>query len=125
MKKAYITLLSMIVLGALFSVLAVLLLDSGLSSNLDTFSRKAELKARSAANACIERTLYDLLMSKEKNSGHYKLEDSSCSYQLDKSNNTTIYSVGRYGDYVFRIIVVVDKISPKIHIESWRELADF
>lgn len=127
-KPGYITLLSVLVLGAIFTASALLLLDRGLFSSLNALSWEEELRARSATDSCVESALQEINdLGTYLDSGSLILNRSSCSYSIVDKNKEKreIYSIGIAGKSTFRIEVQIDGIYPNIVVTDWIEESSF
>lgn len=127
-KPGYITLLSVLVLGAIFTTTAMFILNNGLNLNLNSWYWQQELKSRAAARSCLEVALQEVRNSTPyTGSDSLTFDSSSCSYTVNSlgGQEREIYATGLNIDSVSKIRVVVDTINPDINITHWEEKVDF
>lgn len=128
MKKAFITLLSVIIAGFISVAVAVTLLAVGISSSKSSFTLEWSKHAKALADACAEEALKQIRASTSfSGNGNLSLGQSSCSYTvvLLSGENRQIISTGTVGTIIRKVKISISAITPKITISSWQEVADF
>jgi len=127
-NKGYITLISVLVVGAVGVAITTSLLLFGLGSSRSSFAAEQSAQARALAGACAEEALQQIRDSTPyTGSDSLSLGQGSCDYTVTNGGgqNRTIEATGTVGSVVRKVRVVIDTINPSINITSWQELADF
>lgn len=127
-NRGFITLISVLVLSAVGVAVGVSLILSGLGSGRTAFALEQSNQAKALANACTEEALAQINDSIPfSGTGTLTLGQGSCSYTVTKQTgqNRTIDSTGTVGTVIRKVRILIDKITPSIHITSWQEVADF
>lgn len=125
MNKGFITLISVLIVGAVGTVIAVSLILLGISSSRTSFALEQSNQAKALANACAEEALQQIRDSTPyAGSDNLSFGQGNCSYSVTSQGdqNRTITALGTVGTIVRKIEVVIDTINPAIVIVSWREL---
>lgn len=127
MNKGYITLLSVLIAGAVGVSIAVSLLLLGLSSSRTSFVAQQSTQARGLANACVEEALQEIRDSSFTGAGNLSLGVGTCSYTVTSvgGENRTITTTGVVGTIQRKVKVTIDTISSQINVTSWQEVSDF
>lgn len=127
-SKGYITLISVLVVGAVGVAITVSLLLLGLGSSRTSFAYEQSNQAKALANACAEEALQTIRNNTSYvGTSGFDLGQGSCSYTVtnEGGENRTITAVGVVGIINRRVEVVIGDINPQINIVSWQEVADF
>ena len=127
--KGYITLIAVIIVGAIGVVIATSLLLLGTSYTKTSFAIEQSGEAKLLANACCEEALEQIRLStgytgtNTLNFGTGK----SCTYIVtaQTGENRTITSASNVNNTIRKVKITLDKITPKINITYWQEVADF
>lgn len=126
--RGYVTLLSVLILGAVGLALVVSALQLGISSSRAAFALEQSNQAKALANACAEEAMGQIRGSNSF-SGTFALTFStgSCTYTVTNTGGQTrtITATGTVGTMVRKVRVTIDKITPSINVTSWQEVADF
>lgn len=128
LKSAYITLMSVMLVGAVGLAIAVTLLILGLDFTRTSLSYTNSLKARGLANACAEEALQQIHDNNSYSSpSNLTLSGSTCSYTITSGGGAirTIQSTGVAGSDTRKVKVITSQLKPKILLTSWQEVADF
>ncbi len=127
--RGYITLISVLVIGAVGVAISTSLILLGLSSTRTSFALEQSSQAKALVNACAE---YALQQIKDSSSyvGTSGLQASglgTCSYvvQSKGGQNRTILSTGTVGSVVRKVKIVLVKVTPAITISTWQEVSLF
>ena len=126
-NKGYITLISVLVVGAVSTAAALSLLLLGLGASRTSFAVEQSQQAKSLANACAEEGLQQIRSSSSfTGSGNLTLGQGSCAYVVTSQggNNRTITGTGTVGTVIRKVKVIINAISPQIGVVSWQEVAD-
>lgn len=131
--KGYITLITVIAISAVGSLVALLILFSGVSTSKTSLSLQQSAQAKSAADGCAELALAAIqanIALSTPATANYSIDTSSesvCSYTItgvapdyiiDASG--TVDSDGKR--IVRKVRVVLNRVGPTLNIYSWQEL---
>lgn len=127
-KNGYITLISVLIVGAIATVVAVTYLMLGYGSmqsgQVITQSKQAEF----FADACVEEALQQIRDSVPfTGTGSLSFSEGECNYEVVNlgGKNRQINATGIIENVVRKVKVSVDAISPAINLSDWREVGDF
>lgn len=127
-ESGYIALVTVLVTGAVGVAIAVSLLLLGLGSSRTSFSLEQSSQAKALANACAEEALQQIRDSTPfTGTGSLTLGQGTCSYTVtsQEGQNRTITSTSIVGTIVRKVKIIIDKITPRINITYWQEVADY
>jgi len=127
-SRGYITLLSVLILGAIGVAVATTLLVLGIGASRTSFASEQSLQARALAHACAEEALQQIDDSTSfSGSSGLSLGQGSCTYTVTNlgGSNRNIEASGTVGQVVRKSKVIIDAINPQINVTSWQEVADF
>ncbi|MEW6617312.1 MAG: hypothetical protein AB1333_02740 [Patescibacteria group bacterium] len=120
----YITLVSVLVAGAIGVAIAVSVILLGVGSSQTSFANEKSNQAKGLANACAEEALQQIHDSPSfASSGTLTLGQGTCGYSVTNGggSNRTIISSSTVGTIVRKINIQINQISPTIQILSWQE----
>jgi hypothetical protein len=121
----YVTLLSVLVVGAVGLAVTASLLLLGIGSARTSFAVRQSLQAKSLASACAEQGLEQIRANiSYVGTGNLSLGQGVCSYTVTNQggSNRTIDSVGTVGTVVRKSRVIINAIIPLIIVSSWQEV---
>lgn len=124
----YVTLLSVLVVGAIGTAVVTTLLLLGLSSSRTSFSYEQQEQAQGLADACTEDALQEIRDNTSYvGSGGFSAGQGSCTFTVTSQGgeNRTIEATGTVDTVVRKVEVVISAINPTITISSWQNVADF
>lgn len=124
-NRGYITLISVLVVGAVGVAISVSLLLLGLGSSRTSFSFQQSAQAKALANACIEEGMQQIRDSiPYTGTGNLSLGSGDCTYTVASqgAQNRTIVASGTVGNVIRKINVIIDAINPNITVVSWQEV---
>jgi hypothetical protein len=128
LRDGYIALLSMLIAGAVGSVIAVSVLFFGLDSMRSSFDFQASSSAWAFANACAEEGLQQIraLVSFTGTGSITFSGGASCTYTVSNTGGSTrsISALGTVSSTTRRSFISITKIAPRIVISSWQEVAN-
>jgi len=127
-QNGFITLTSVLVVGAVGVAIATSLILLGLGSSRTSFAVEQSNQAKGLANACAEEALQQIRDSTPfTGSGNLTLGQGICTYTVTNQGgqNRTITSSGTVGSIIRKVKIIIDKINPTIQVVSWQEAADF
>lgn len=123
--KGYITLLSVLVVGAIGTAVTASLILLGLASSSNSFTYQQMHQAKSLANACAEEALEEIRgLSSFVGTGTLSLGLGACTYEVTNTGGESrlIKTSGTVGTAVRKTSITITAINPLIIISSWQEL---
>ena len=127
-RKGFITLLSIVVVGAVGVAITASLILLGLGSSRTSFTNEQSNQVRALANACVEEALQQIRDSVQfTGSGSLTLGQGTCNYTVTSQGgqDRTITASGTVGTITRKVKVIINKINPTIQVVSWQEVVDF
>lgn len=127
-NNGYVTLLSVLIMGAVGVSITTSLILLGLGTSRTSFALLQSTQAKALANTCIEEGLQQIRdLTPFIGTGTLQFKDGECTYVVvnDGGQNRTITASSTVGTIVRKVEVTIDLINPKINIVSWQEVADF
>lgn len=127
-QNGYITLISVLVVGAVGVALTVSLILLGLSSSRTSFAIEQSNQAKSLANACAEEAMQQIRDSTSfTGNGNLTIGQGTCIYTVTNQGgqNRAITASGAVGAIIRKVKISINKINPAIQVVSWQEVADF
>ena len=127
-RRGYITLISVLVVGAVGVAIATALLMLGLTSSRTGFALVQSNQAKALANACAEEALQQIRdLTPYVGTGGLSIGSGTCTYTVTSQGgqNRTIASLGTVGTTLRKVEVILDQIYPHLVVVSWQEVADF
>jgi hypothetical protein len=127
-KAGYVTLLSVLVLGAISSAVTITLLVLGIQSSQTSSSGLHSLQAHALAEACTEEALQEIRDSTlYTGSGSLSNAAGSCQYDVSSEGverrriqaSSTVQTVTK------KVEVTLDQINPEINVTSWKTVRNF
>lgn len=126
-KENGLMLISVVVIGAISTAVAVALILFGLGAFQSSAILTQSDQARALADSCAEEGLYRVKLS-ENFSGSGSLVDQfgSCEYSVLNLGGASrlVAATGTVQSVVRKVRVILDQINPRIRISSWQEVAD-
>lgn len=127
-RRGYITLISVLVVGAVGVAIATALLMLGLTSSRTGFALVQSNQAKALANACAEEALQQIRdLTPYVGTDGLSIGSGTCTYTVTSQGgqNRTIESLGTVGTTLRKVEVILDQIYPHLVVVSWQEVADF
>lgn len=127
-NNGYVTLLSVLLLGAVGMAVTTSLLLSGIGNSRTGLAHQHSHQARALANACAEEGLEQIRnLISYTGSGNLTLGGGTCSYTVTNQGgeNRTVTAQGTMGTAVRKVKVIINDINPRIAVVTWEEVADF
>ena len=128
MKKGFVALISVVIVGAIILSIAVFMIYINLNSSQGGLIIKKSDQSRMLAQTCSE---YALQKINDENdfvgTNSFSLLEGDCSYTIISGGgeNRTINSWGQVENMIRKEEVIINQINPEINIISWQEVADF
>lgn len=126
-NNGYITLISVLVVGAIGIAITLSLILLGLGSSRTSFAIEQSNQAKALVNTCAEEALQQIRDSTPYiSTGNLTFGQGACSYTVTSQGgqNRTITSSGTVGAIIRKVKIIIDKINPAIQIVSWQEVSD-
>src|SRR3990167_10115613 len=126
-QYGYITLISVLVVGAVGLSITVSLILLGLGSSRTSFSVEQSNQAKGLANACAEEAMQQIRNSTLFiGSGNLSLGQGVCGYTVTGGvgQSRTIAASGTVGTVIRKVKIIINQINPTIQVVSWQEVAD-
>ena len=127
-SRGYITLISVLVVGAVGLAIATSILLLGLGSSRTSFAVEQSAQARWLATACAEEALEQIRISASfVGTNNLSLGQGTCTYIVTSQGgeNRTITASGTVGTVVRKVEVLISRINPTITVSTWQEVGDF
>lgn len=124
-QGGFITLISILVAGAVGLAITLSLILLGLGSARTSFAVERSNQAKALANACAEEGLQQIRNSTPfTGSGNLTLGQGTCTYTVTSQGgpNRTITASGTVGTIIRRVSITVNAINPLITPTSWQEV---
>jgi len=126
-QYGYITLISVLVIGAVGLAITISLILLGLGSSRTSFALEQSNQAKALTNACAEEAMQQIRDSMSfTGNGNLSLGQGTCNYTVTSQGgqNRTITALGTVGTIVRKVKIIISKINPTITVTSWQEVAD-
>jgi hypothetical protein len=128
-RGGYVTLIGVLVVGAVGMAVAVSVLLLGLGSARTSFAGEQSAQARAFADACAEEALqviHDSLLCTPADD-EILFEEGSCTSVVTSGGlfACTIDATGTVGNIVRRTQVELSSVGAVITVSSWKEVSDF
>jgi len=126
-QNGYVTLISVLLVGAVGLATAVSLLFIGFNNSSTAFTMEQSNQAKALANACAEEALKQISnLISFTGQGNLSLGRGNCIYNVSANGNGKIItSSGTVSNIIRKVKITVDATTPKINVASWQEVADF
>jgi hypothetical protein len=125
MNSGYITLLSVLVVGAIGVAVATSLLVLGVSSSRSSFAYQQMYQAQELVQACAEEGLEQIrIASAYTGSGSVSAGQGVCTYSVTSQGGElrTLDATSTVGSVVRKTKVVLSAINPLLVVSSWQEV---
>lgn len=126
-NEGFITLISVLVVGAVGVAVTLSLILLGLGSSRTSFAVEQSNQAKALANACAEEALEQIRDSTPfTGTGNLTLGQGTCAYTVTSQGgqNRTVTASGTVGTIIRKVKIIINKINPTITATSWQEVAD-
>jgi hypothetical protein len=127
-RSGYIALLSVIIVGAIATTIAVTFTLLGIGLSATSFAQEQASQARGLANACLEEGLQQIRNSVPyTGSGNLSIGQGTCTYTVTNlgGSNRLVIASSTVGTIIRKVQTNVTAIRPLIVTNSWLEVADF
>lgn len=126
-QDGVITLISVLVIGAVGVAITLSLIQLGLGSSRTSFAVEQSNQAKTLANACAEEALQQIRDSSSfTGSGNLTIGQGTCTYTVTNQggSNRTITASGAVGSVIRKVSITltVNAINSRITITSWQEV---
>lgn len=126
--SGFITLISVLVVGAVGIAVAFSLLLLGVGNSRTSFAIEQSNQAKALANACAEEALQQIRDSTPFiGSNNLTLGQGTCSYTVTSQGgqSRTVIAEGMVGTIYRKVKIIINKINPTIAVTSWQEVDSF
>lgn len=127
-KQGFMTLMSVLVTGAVALSAVLMILSMGIGSTQNSLTSTQGARAIYAASACAEEALQKIRDDQNFiGTENLTLGSATCEFTVQNlgGESRSIASSGSVGTIIRRLEIQIDAISPMINIVSWQEVADF
>ena len=127
-NNGFVTLVSVLAIGAVGVAIAVSLLLLGVGNSRTSLAYQQSNQAKALTSACAEEALQQIRDSTPfTGSGNLSLGQGTCSFTVTSQGgqNRTITVSGSVSTIIKKVEIVIDKITPTIEVVSWQEVLDF
>ena len=127
MNKGYITLISVLVVGAVGTTIALSLLLLGNGASRTSFALQQSAQAKGLANACAEEALEQIRESTLfAGSGNLTLGQGTCTYTVTNIGGVsrTVTASSTVGTIVRKVSISITAINPLILFSLWQEVSN-
>ncbi len=124
----FITLISVLVVGAAGIAIALSLILLGLGSSRTSFAVEQSNQAKALANVCAEEALQQIRDSTLfTGNGNLTLGQGNCAYTVTSQGvqNRTVTASSTVGTIIRKVKVIINNINPAIQVVSWQEVDNF
>lgn len=128
LRKGYIALISVILIGALGTAVMVSVIASGVSATKTDYALQQGGGGRALASSCVEEALQKIVETGTSSStGNLSLGQGTCSYVITSQNgqNIKVNATGILSTITTKIQVLIATTSPAMTLSSWQEVVDF
>lgn len=125
--EGFVTLISMLVVGAIGISVTLSLMLLGLGSSRSSFALEQSNQAQALANACAQEALEQIRENSAfSGTGGLTLGEGSCDYTVTDlgGESRSITGSGTVGTIVSKFEIQISAIYPVITPTSWQEVAD-
>jgi hypothetical protein len=126
-RRGYITLISVLVVGAVGAAICVSVVLLGLAASRTGFANEQSKQARALVGACSEEAMQQIRDSVSfVGSGTLTTGQGRCGYAVANAGgeNRVITASSTVGTVVRKERVIINKINPLIQVVSWQDIAD-
>ncbi|HOX60785.1 MAG TPA: hypothetical protein PLV72_02135 [Candidatus Magasanikbacteria bacterium] len=124
-KKGFILLITVLVIGAVATAIAVGLLNLGSGATTSSIYLTQSFQAKALADACAEEGLQQIRDSTPfAGTGSLIIGQGDCSYAVTNTggSNRIVNTTGTVGMVVRKVRVTITAINPYIVVSSWQEI---
>lgn len=122
-RNGFITLISVLVVGAVGIAIALSLLLLGVGNSRTSFAVEQSNQAKALANSCAEEALQQIRDSTSyTGSGSLTLGQGTCNYTVTSQGgqSRTITVTGTVGTIFRKVKIIINNITPAISVTSWQ-----
>ncbi|MDP2789797.1 MAG: hypothetical protein Q8O51_01580 [bacterium] len=124
--QGFVTLISVLILGAVGVAVVISLIQLGLGSSRTSFATEQSVQARGLADACGEAALSTIRLTPAfTGTTPLTFGSGTCSFTVTNTGGTTrsVTALGTVGTIVRHVTIVVATVSP-VTLTSWQEVAN-
>lgn len=127
-RKGYVALITVLILGAVGTLLSVTLLLASTTRSRTLIDTTNSYYARYYADACAEEALKEISLSTPyEGTDSLIFDNGDCYYSVINTGgqNRRIESEGSAGSVTKRLLIIIDSLNPTINVVSWQEVSNF
>lgn len=127
-ESGFITLLSLLIAGAVGLSIAVSLITLGIDYSKSTITTEDAALSKNLANTCADEALEKIRENQNYvGSGGLNFGQGSCTYQVTNlgGQNRQINTTGLVRNSVRKMKIFLSQVVPRIKTSSWQEVGDF
>jgi len=127
-SRGYITLMSVLIVSAIGTTIALSLILLGLGVSRNSFALEQSNQAKALANSCAEEALQQIRdLTPFAGTGSLSSARGACEYEVvnDGGQNRTITASSTVGTVIRKVKITIDTINPNINIVLWQEVGSF
>lgn len=124
-SEGFITLVSVLLIGAVGSAIALSVLLISIATSRTSFALIQSSQAKALANACSEDALQQIRNSISFiGNGNLIFSTGTCTYSVTNSGGQarTVTTTGTVGAIVRKVTIAITAINPTITVSSWQEV---
>jgi len=128
MKKGYIALISILIITAVTSLVAISAILMSINESNMGLTKNLSAEAYYLAEACAQEGLQQIADSIPfTGSGGLSLGNGTCSYVVASQGgqDRTVEASGTVNNIIRKTKITVDAITPNVNVTLWDEVADF
>lgn len=125
-RRGFITLMSVLVVGAIAVAMTASLLLLGVGNSRTSFAVEQSNQAKALANACAEEALEQIRSSVSfTGSGNLSFGQGTCTYTVTSQGgqNRTVVVSGTVGTIKRKVEIIISSITPTITPVTWQEVS--
>ncbi len=124
-EQGFISLISVLIVGAVGLTITISLISQGISSSKISFSLEKYKKAMTLAEICVEEGLLRVRNDKGfLGEESFSFDEGNCSYEIkeNEEDELYVYAVGESGFIKKRLKVTINETEPRVIISSWSRI---
>lgn len=126
-QGGYVTLISVLILGAVGVSVTISIILLGLGSSRTSFALLQSAQAKVFVDTCVEEGLQQITDSGPfTGTDTLQFETGECTYTVvdDGGQNRTITASSTVGTIIRKVKVTIDSVNPQLNVASWQEVSD-
>lgn len=128
LRRGYIALISVIIIGAIGTAVMLSIMITGITSLKTDIALEQSGSAKILASSCGEEALQKILETGTTSASFsLVIASGTCSYVITSQNgqNITINATGDLGTLKSKVKIIIATTTPSVILSSWQEVGDF